>query len=115
MKLLITQFPPASCHLISLKSKYSPQHHVLTHLQSMFTEIYLYEIRVRANVKLYCVSASRRYIEAVFHATSTADGDECSVALLGHFLNRQPRTMRTLQMCNRTTRHEQTRMYISLL
>jgi hypothetical protein len=29
------QFSPVSCHLISLWSKYSPQHPVLKHLQSM--------------------------------------------------------------------------------
>jgi hypothetical protein len=30
MKLLIMQFSPASCHFISLWSKYSPQHPDLT-------------------------------------------------------------------------------------
>jgi hypothetical protein len=35
MKLLITQFSPASCHFISLRSKCSPQHPVLKHPQSM--------------------------------------------------------------------------------
>jgi hypothetical protein len=36
MKPLITQFPPISCHFISLRSKYSPQHPVLKHPQSMY-------------------------------------------------------------------------------
>jgi hypothetical protein len=85
MKLLITQFPPTSCHLISLRSKYSPQYPVLTRLHSMFTEVYLREI-AKVNVKMARVSASRRHIQAVFHPTSTADGDECSGALLGRFL-----------------------------
>jgi hypothetical protein len=35
IKLLIMQFSPTSCHLISLRSKYSPQHHVLKHSQSI--------------------------------------------------------------------------------
>jgi hypothetical protein len=36
MKFLIMQFYPTSSHLISLRSKYSPQHPVLRHPQSMF-------------------------------------------------------------------------------
>jgi hypothetical protein len=36
MKLLIMQFSQTSCHFISLRSKYSPQHPVLKHPQSMF-------------------------------------------------------------------------------
>jgi hypothetical protein len=36
MKLLITQFSQTSYHLIRLQSKYSPQHPVLKHSQSMF-------------------------------------------------------------------------------
>jgi hypothetical protein len=36
MKLLIMQFSPTSCHFIPLRSKYSPQHSVLKHPQSMF-------------------------------------------------------------------------------
>jgi hypothetical protein len=36
MKLLLMQFSPTSCHFISLLSKYSPQHPVLKHPQSMF-------------------------------------------------------------------------------
>jgi hypothetical protein len=36
MKLLIVQFSPTSRHFISLRSKYSPQHHVLKHLQFIF-------------------------------------------------------------------------------
>jgi hypothetical protein len=36
MKLLIMQFSPTSCHFISLWSKYSRQHPVLKHPQSMF-------------------------------------------------------------------------------
>jgi hypothetical protein len=36
MKLLVMQFPPTSRHLISLRSKYSPQHPVLKHPQSVF-------------------------------------------------------------------------------
>jgi hypothetical protein len=35
MKLLIMQFSPTSGHIISLRSKYSPQHPVLKHPQSM--------------------------------------------------------------------------------
>jgi hypothetical protein len=34
-KFLIMHFPPASCHFLSLRSKYSPQHPVLTLLQSV--------------------------------------------------------------------------------
>jgi hypothetical protein len=36
MKLLIVQFSPTSRHFISLRSKYSPQHPVLKHPQSVF-------------------------------------------------------------------------------
>jgi hypothetical protein len=36
MKLLIVQFSLISRHLISLRSKYSPQHTVLKHPQSVF-------------------------------------------------------------------------------
>jgi hypothetical protein len=36
MKLLIIQIFPTSCHFISLRSVYSPQHPVLKHPQSMF-------------------------------------------------------------------------------
>jgi hypothetical protein len=36
MKLFIMQFSPLSCHLISLRSKYPPQHPVFKHPQSMF-------------------------------------------------------------------------------
>jgi hypothetical protein len=36
MKLLIMTFSPTSCHFISLRSKYSTQHPVLKHPQSMF-------------------------------------------------------------------------------
>jgi hypothetical protein len=36
MKLFIIQFSPTSCHFISLRSKYSHQHPVLKHPQSMF-------------------------------------------------------------------------------
>jgi hypothetical protein len=36
MKLLIMQFFPTSHHFIPLRSKYSPQHTVLKHSQSMF-------------------------------------------------------------------------------
>jgi hypothetical protein len=36
MKLLITQLSPTSCLFISLRSKYSFQHFVLKHPQSMF-------------------------------------------------------------------------------
>jgi hypothetical protein len=35
MKLLIMQFSPISCHFISLRTKYSPQHPVHKHPQSM--------------------------------------------------------------------------------
>jgi hypothetical protein len=35
MKLLVMQFPPISCHFISLRSKYSSQHPVLKHPQSV--------------------------------------------------------------------------------
>jgi hypothetical protein len=37
MKLLIMQFSPISNHFISLQSKYSPQHPVLKHTQSVQT------------------------------------------------------------------------------
>ena len=36
IKLLILQFPPLSCYLIPLMSKYSPQYHILKHPQPMF-------------------------------------------------------------------------------
>jgi uncharacterized membrane protein YqaE (UPF0057 family) len=36
MKLLIMQFCPTSCHFVSLRFKYSPQHPFLKHLQSTF-------------------------------------------------------------------------------
>jgi hypothetical protein len=39
MKVLIMQFSPISCHFLSLRSKYSPQHPVLKHPQSMITHI----------------------------------------------------------------------------
>jgi hypothetical protein len=35
-KILVMRFPPPSRHLIPLRSKYSPQHPSLKHLQSMF-------------------------------------------------------------------------------
>jgi hypothetical protein len=37
MKLLIRQFSPTSCQFILISSKYSPQHLVLEHPQSMFS------------------------------------------------------------------------------
>jgi hypothetical protein len=37
MKLLIMQFPPTSCHLIPIRSKYSPHHSVLKHRQLSLT------------------------------------------------------------------------------
>jgi hypothetical protein len=36
MKFLITQFSTVSCHVLYLRSKYSPQHIVLKHTQLMF-------------------------------------------------------------------------------
>jgi hypothetical protein len=36
MKLLIMQISPTARHFIPLRSKYSPQHPVLKHPQSMF-------------------------------------------------------------------------------
>jgi hypothetical protein len=36
IKLLIMHFSPVSCQVIPLRSKYSPQHPVLTHPQSVF-------------------------------------------------------------------------------
>jgi hypothetical protein len=36
MKFLIMQFSPTSCHLIFVRSKYSPQHPVLKHPQYIF-------------------------------------------------------------------------------
>jgi hypothetical protein len=36
MNLLIMQFSPTSCHFISLRSEYSPQHPVLKRTQSVF-------------------------------------------------------------------------------
>jgi hypothetical protein len=36
MKLLVMQLSSTPCHLIPLRSKYSPQHPVLKHPQSMF-------------------------------------------------------------------------------
>jgi hypothetical protein len=32
------QFSPTSCHFISLRTKYSPQHRVLKHPQSVFLQ-----------------------------------------------------------------------------
>jgi hypothetical protein len=46
MKLLITQFPQISRHIIPLWSKYSPQHPVLKHPQSMFLPYYLLLLRI---------------------------------------------------------------------
>jgi hypothetical protein len=39
MKLLIMQFPPTSCHFISLRSKHSPQYPVLKHPQSICSSL----------------------------------------------------------------------------
>jgi hypothetical protein len=39
MKLIIMQFPSISRHIIPLWSKYSPQHSVLKHPQSMFLNV----------------------------------------------------------------------------
>jgi hypothetical protein len=39
MKLLTTQFSPPSCYFISLRSKYSPQHPVLKHPQSICSSL----------------------------------------------------------------------------
>jgi hypothetical protein len=36
MQLFIMKFSQPSRHLIPLRSKYSPQHHVLRHPRSMF-------------------------------------------------------------------------------
>jgi hypothetical protein len=36
IKVLIVQFPPPSCHFILLRSKYSPENHVLTHSKSLY-------------------------------------------------------------------------------
>jgi hypothetical protein len=36
IKLLIMQFSPTSCHFVSFRSKYSPQHSVLKHPHSVF-------------------------------------------------------------------------------
>jgi hypothetical protein len=40
MKLLILQFFPTSCHFLSTRSKYPPQHPALKHPQSMFVSWY---------------------------------------------------------------------------
>jgi hypothetical protein len=40
MMLLIMQCSPVSCHLISFRSKYSPQHPILKHPQSVFLPQY---------------------------------------------------------------------------
>jgi hypothetical protein len=42
------QFSPTSCHIISLRSKYSPQHPVLKHPQSM--PLFTYYIIIRRYV-----------------------------------------------------------------
>jgi hypothetical protein len=39
MKLLVMQFSPISRHVIFLPSKYSPQHPVLKHPQSMILNV----------------------------------------------------------------------------
>jgi hypothetical protein len=39
IKILIMQFSPMSSHFISLRSKYSPQHPVLNHPQSVFFNV----------------------------------------------------------------------------
>ena len=36
MKLLTTQFPPSSCHILPLRPKYLPRHPILKHHQLMF-------------------------------------------------------------------------------
>jgi hypothetical protein len=52
MKFHIVQFSPASCHFITLRPKYSPEHRVLNHPQSVsdlkFSNIHL---RFSLNVK----------------------------------------------------------------
>jgi hypothetical protein len=70
MTLLIMQFSPTSCHLISLRSKYSSQHPALKHPQSTF----LYEKRrrfaaMRNNIKMYLHTnrLQRTYWIQLFH------------------------------------------------
>jgi len=53
MKLLIMQSSPASCHILPLSSKYSPQHPVLKHPQPM---LFPYAKRPKQRVKLqFCI------------------------------------------------------------
>jgi hypothetical protein len=39
MKLLIMQVSPSSCYFLPIRSKYSPQHPVLTHPQSVVSPL----------------------------------------------------------------------------
>jgi hypothetical protein len=53
MKVLIMQFSPISYHFIFLQSKYSPQHSVLKHSQSMFLPPLTSVLNTRKNIVLY--------------------------------------------------------------
>jgi hypothetical protein len=59
MKLLIMQFSP-TCHFISLRSKYSPQHAVLKHPQSMFFYIVPQPINIQKHPLSLCSSLNVR-------------------------------------------------------
>jgi hypothetical protein len=50
MKLLIMQVSPTSCHFISLWPKYSPQHPVLKHPQSIKHQTFYFDFECKINV-----------------------------------------------------------------
>jgi hypothetical protein len=83
MKLLIMQFSTTTCHFISLPSKYSPQHPVLKHPQSIFilTRNYLLVALCLPNMNLalkllqsnvnLIVTAGRRSVKRVLVKSRT--------------------------------------------
>jgi hypothetical protein len=67
MKLLIMQFSPTSCHFISLRSKYSPQHPVLKRPQSVCL--------------LWCLTKQYNYCWLVLLASTVLDNVHCSTVI----------------------------------
>jgi hypothetical protein len=73
MKLLIMQFFPTSCHFVSRRYKYSPQHPVLKQTQSMF----LQHLKLRPS-RMWCHEhvASILRIQDTYTTNILAGGDE---------------------------------------
>jgi hypothetical protein len=71
MKLLIVQFSPVSCHFIPLRSRYSPQHPVLKHPQSVFfpSDDTEFHTHTKQQIKLNCV-----YVHVCVSDKSQNDG-----------------------------------------